>query len=133
MFERIYKMKNLILVLCLILVFTGCAEKMKKQPPFAITAQITDKMIYNEEWPLHVFLDYDMNIQNGFISEKMSDILAVQTVQFTGLQNGSYYLYAYKDMDRSYTLTSRDVVMWYKPVSVNDDDVFFSGNMEVLQ
>lgn len=126
-------MKNFILVLCFVLVFSGCSEKMKKQPPFHITAQITDIMIPSVEWPLFVYLDDDLNIQNGYISLKEDSILATQTVQFTGLQNGTYYIFAYKDMDRSFTLNTNDVVMWYKKVTIQDDDIFFSGNMEVLQ
>lgn len=126
-------MKNIILVLFLVMIFSGCGEKVKKQPPFTLNANIVDKMAYNEEWPLHVFLDEDMNIQNGFISEKVSTIKDAQTVQFSGLQNGTYYLYAFKDMDNSHTLTTHDVVMWYKQVTIKDDDLFFTGNMEVIQ
>ena len=131
-------MKNLLLVLFGLMILSGCsgsgggstAGSSGHAAPYYISGTVQDNNYPGASRQIHLVVDNDTTIGNGNVAENAILGTTGVSMSVTGLAAGTYFVYAWKDVDVNGVFGSGDNYTG-SPITVvvTNDDVILGSNV----
>lgn len=133
-------MKNLILLMVLGLGFAGCAGggvggssggSSGHAAPYYVSGTVVDPTYPGASRTIHFVVDADTDKTNGNLLSDTAMGTTGQTFQINGLTAGTYFVYAWKDVDASGSLNSGDNYSAATQIVITNDDVLLGSSISL--